>query len=593
METIVGIDLGTTNSEIAVIRDGKPYVIPDEDGDPILPSVVGLDSDGKLLVGKNARNQWVLAPERTIRSIKRKMGKEETVKLGDKNYSPQEISAIILRTLKQRAEKTLGHEVKKAVITVPAFFNDTQRQATREAGELAGLEVLRIINEPTAASLTYNPHPENMERLLVYDLGGGTFDVSVVQVEGGVFEVLASHGDTQLGGDDFDQLLLDYLCDGFQKEHGIDLRANLGTKARVLRAAEDAKKQLSYESVVKVQEEFIAEKNGVPVHLNVEMPRARFESLIDGLLQKTLTCLDQSLNDAKINANQINKVLLVGGATRTPAIHELLAKRLGQPVHTEIEPDLCVAMGASVQGGLISGMDVGPVLVDITPHTLGIATLGPVRGAIEPYRFSGIIHRNTALPASRTESYYTVHDGQEIVQVSVYQGEDEDVRHNHFAGEFSVEGLADVPSGNELLVRLDLDLNGILKVTATERITGLAKNITIENAAERFKLRVRADAVQRVEQLFAEQFKDSAQPASVGAGLTGIAAANLTPDVVTKCEGLLAKAEKTLTKTGADDTKDVHRLTSELRLAMQTGDANKVNKIFVELEDLLFYLEDR
>src|SRR6516165_5542871 len=257
-ETIIGIDLGTTNSEVAVIRDGRPEVLPGEDGDPILPSVVGLDPQGHLLVGKAARNQYVLAPERTIRSIKRKMGQESTVMLGDQKYTPQEISAIILRTLKRRAEAALGHTVSKAVITVPAFFNDNQRQATREAGELAGLEVVRIINEPTAAVLTYDPHPTEMERLLVYDLGGGTFDISVAQIENGVVEIQASHGDTQLGGDDFDQLLFEHICDAFQKEHGVDLRASLGAKARVLRAAEEAKKRLSAEAVTTIEEEFIA-----------------------------------------------------------------------------------------------------------------------------------------------------------------------------------------------------------------------------------------------------------------------------------------------------------------------------------------------
>src|SRR6516162_2323007 len=272
-ETIIGIDLGTTNSEVAVIRDGRPVVLPGEDGDPILPSVVGLDPQGNLLVGKAARNQYVLAPERTVRSIKRKMGQETTVTLGDQKYTPQEISAIILRTLKRRAEAALGHPVQKAVITVPAFFNDVQRQATREAGELAGLEVVRIINEPTAAVLTYDPHPTELERLLVYDLGGGTFDVSVAQVENGVVEIMASHGDTQLGGDDFDQLLMNHICDWFKKKHAVDLRDAPTSRARVLRAAEEAKKQLSFDAVTTVEEEFIALKDGKSLNLVMEIAR--------------------------------------------------------------------------------------------------------------------------------------------------------------------------------------------------------------------------------------------------------------------------------------------------------------------------------
>ena len=381
METIIGIDLGTTNSEVAVVRDGLPVVLTDEDGDPILPSVVGLDPQGRLLVGKPARNQAALAPERTVRSIKRKMGQEVTVSLGgDQAYSPQEISAIILRTLKERAERAIGHEVKKAVITVPAFFSEGQREATRAAGEMAGLEVVRIINEPTAAVLTYDPHPPDRERLLVYDLGGGTFDVSIASVEAGVIEILASQGDTQLGGDDFDQVLLDYVCDRFKGRHGVDLRADPVAKSRTLRAVEDAKKTLSNEAIASIREEFIAEAKGIPLHLSMEIDRLDYEKLIEPLLARTLECVDRSLTDAQLQAHEVDKVVLVGGATRTPLVHRLLRERLGRPVHAEIEPDLAVALGAAVQGALIAGMDVGPVLVDITPHTLGIEALGEING---------------------------------------------------------------------------------------------------------------------------------------------------------------------------------------------------------------------
>src|SRR5262245_23202539 len=286
-DVIVGIDLGTTNSEIAVIRDGQPHVIA-EDGDPILPSFVGLSEDGRLLVGKAAKNQWVVAPERTVKSIKRMMGQDVKVKLGDQEYRPQEISAMILRRLRDRAGQKLGTTVKKAVITVPAYFNDAQRQATREAGELAGLEVVRILNEPTAASLTYDPSQQELRRMLVYDLGGGTFDVSIVQAQEGVVEVLSSHGDTQLGGDDFDDRLLNLLCDRFQQEHGIDLRASLVSRARVLRAAEEAKKHLSYHPYARVQEEFIAEKDGLALHLDVEVSREEYEELIRPLVMRTM-----------------------------------------------------------------------------------------------------------------------------------------------------------------------------------------------------------------------------------------------------------------------------------------------------------------
>ena len=501
MEPIIGIDLGTTNSEVAIIRDGQPVVL-EEDGDPILPSVVGLDTEGRLLVGKPARNQYALAPERTIRSIKRKMGQETTIALGDQKYSPQEISAIILRTLKNRAEKTLGYPVSRAVITVPAFFNDGQRQATRQAGELAGLDVVRIINEPTAAVLTYDPHPRDRERLLVYDLGGGTFDVSVAQVEQGVVEILSSHGDTQLGGDDFDQLLLDHVCDAFSKKHAIDLRQSAHARSRLLHAVEEAKKRLSFEAVASIEEEFIASKDNMPLHLSMEIVRAEYEELIHPLLIKTLGCLDEALTDAKLQATEIDKVVLVGGATRTPLIHQLLEERLGRPVHSEIEPDLAVAMGAAVQGGLIDGVDVGPILVDITPHTLGIKAIGDLHGFISSHHFSPIIPRNTPLPASRTEIYMTACDSQKMAAIRVYQGENEDIRFNTLVGDFLVEGLAGVPAGNQILVRLDLDLSGILNVTATERATGLVKRVTIDNATERFRTRERSDAIDRLQATF-------------------------------------------------------------------------------------------
>src|SRR4051794_840752 len=374
MEIIVGIDLGTTNSEVALVRDGQPHVFA-EDGDPIVPSFVGLAEDGRLLVGRAARNQWALAPERTVKSIKRLMGEDTKVRLGNQEFRPQEISAMILRALRDRASAALGVPVKKAVITVPAYFKDNQRQATHEAGELAGLEVVRILNEPTAASLTYDPGQRELRRMLVYDLGGGTFDVSIVQAQEGVVEVLSSHGDTQLGGDDFDDLLLKFVCDRFESEHGVDLRANLVSKSRVLKAAEAAKRHLSFHPFARMEEEFITEKDGQPLHLNMEVSREEYEGLIRPLLDRTMDCLQRALDDANLIASAIDKVVLVGGSTRTPLIGELLEERLGQPPHQEVNPDLCVAMGAAIQGGIIAGADVGAVLVDITPHTLGIKCL--------------------------------------------------------------------------------------------------------------------------------------------------------------------------------------------------------------------------
>src|SRR5918912_801654 len=427
-DPILGIDLGTTNSEVALVRDGQPHVFA-EDGDPVLPSFVGFSEDGRLLVGKAAKNQWVLAPERTVKSVKRKMGQDVKVRLGDQEYRPQEISAMILRSLRARAARQLGTPVNRAVITVPAYFNDAQRQATREAGELAGLEVVRILNEPTAASLTYDPGQRELRRMLVYDLGGGTFDCSVVQAQEGVVEVLASHGDTQLGGDDFDDLLLKHVCDRFQQEHGIDLREQLVAKARVLRA----------------------------------------------------------VDDAGLTGSVIDKVVLVGGSTRTPLVTQLLEERLGQPAHQEVNPDLCVAMEAAIQAAIIQGADVGAVLVDITPHSLGIRCLDEFHGFDFPYRFAPILHRNTPLPASRSEVFNTVYDRQSEVEIDVYQGENEDVRHNHRVGRFLVQGLAPVPAGNQIVVELDLNLDGILKVSARERATGLQKQVSIENALAHYE----------------------------------------------------------------------------------------------------------
>ena len=594
MDVIIGIDLGTTNSEVSVIQAGRPVVL-EEEGDPILPSVVGLDSDGRLLVGKAARNQYALAPERTVRSIKRKMGQETAVSLGDQSFTPQEISAMILRTLKQRAEKALGQPVSKAVITVPAFFTEGQREATREAGELAGLDVVRIINEPTAAVLTYDSNPPEMERLLVYDLGGGTFDVSIAQVEQGVVEILSSHGDTQLGGDDFDARLLDYVCDRFQAEHGIDLRESLAARSRLLAAVEAVKKRLSTEPVTALTEEFIAEDQGVPLHLQMEIERHEYEALIEPLVAKTLKCLDQALTDAKLQARDIRKVLLVGGSTRTPLVHAMLTARLGRPVHAEIEPDLAVAMGAAVQAGLIAGIDVGPVLVDITPHTLGIEALGDRDGLMSTHCFSPIIERNTPLPATRTEMYSTVSDGQRVAQICVFQGEDDDTRFNTPVGDFSIEGLADVPAPNRILVRLDLDLNGILRVTATESATGLAKQVVIDNMMERFRRRERVDALERLEAMFGADSEAAAETERLeeSGEAEEEAMEPALKDMVSSAQTMIDKATQAEASAHPEDAAELKALVAELETAISRRSAEDVGRIAAEVEDLLFYLEER
>ncbi len=592
MDIILGIDLGTTNSVVSIIRDGKVEVLA-EDGQKILPSVVGLGPSGELLVGFPAQNQWTLAPDRTVRSIKRKMGSGETVRLGEPTYTPQEISAIILRTLKERAARQIGQEIRKAVITVPAFFNEQQREATREAGELAGLDVVRIINEPTAASLTYNPNPDKLERLLVYDLGGGTFDVSIVEIEQGVVEVLSSHGDTHLGGDDFDQLLMDHVCDRFQEEHGVDLRTTLTTKSRVLKAVEEAKRQLSFDAFTSIELEFVAEKAGVPLHLNREISRLDYEPLIEPLLNKTLVCVDEALSDAKLTARQIDRVVLVGGASRTPLVHQLLQEQLGQPIHAEVDPDLCVSMGAAIQGGLIAGLDVGPVLVDITPHTLGVQCLGDLHGYRSEYCFAPIIERNTALPASRSEVFYTAHDGQDAARIDVFQGEDRDVRHNEPVGGFLLEGLADAKEGNEILVRFDLDLDGILTVKATEKLTGLEKGLTIESAMSRFRSEHQEAAKTRLDAAFAgtaapaaERLPTSTRPRKEEALSPELASA------VGRANELLSKAERLLADANEQDAGEMRALMDRLRHAIRTRALGEMEDAGSDLDELVFYMQD-
>ena len=601
-EPILGIDLGTTNSEVAIIRDGKPHVF-EEDGDPILPSFVALSEDGKLLVGKAARNQWIVAPERTVKSIKRKMGQDVKVKIGDHEYRPQEISAMILRTLKDRACAQLGVEVKKAVITVPAYFNDDQRSATREAGELAGLEVVRILNEPTAASLTYDPKNTELHRILVYDLGGGTFDVSIVQAQEGVIEVLSSHGDTQLGGDDFDELLFKHVVLKFQTQHAIDLATNVVSRARVLRAVEDAKKQLSFHAFVKLEEEFIAEKDGQALHLQLEITREEYEELIRPLLQRTMDSVQRALEDAKLAPAALDKIVLVGGSTRTPLVSQLLEQRLGQPAHQEVNPDLCVAMGASIQAALIAGEDVGAVLVDITPHSLGIRCLDYQHGIDFPFRFAPIIRRNTALPASRSEMFSTVHDSQREVEVEIYQGENDDVRLNHRIGNFRVTGLADVPAGNQFVVLCDLNLDGMLKVTAKEKATGLSKQVTIENALSRFEGGEITEARERLDRLWEH---------SAPAGPEGLDEEDTEEDLeesfgempelvpgpregqreTVQARALLEKAERMLEKAAPEDRVELERMLNAIRHAITDRKWDEVAKASNELSDILFYLED-
>src|SRR3954453_3357620 len=449
IDEIVGIDLGTTNSEIALYREGRPEVLGDEQDRLILPSVVGLSEGGDLLVGAAARNQFLLYPERTIRSIKRRMGSDAQVRLGERDYTPQEISAIILTRLKEIAERRLGRPVRKAVITVPAYFSDAQRQATREAGEIAGLEVARIINEPTAAALVYEAAQHQGKRILVYDLGGGTFDVSVVRIQEGVVEVISGHGNNHLGGDDFDAKLVGHVLDHLRIKQGVDLSGDLRAMARITRAAEDAKKRLSVEPFCPIEEEYLTEVDGKPVNLSLEIDRHVYEELISPYVEETLDAVHVALKGADLTVSQVDEILLVGGATRTPLIQRRLEETFGMTPRGEVDPDLCVALGAAIQGAAIAGEEVSAVLVDATPYSFGISALGELDGDLYPYRFVPIIAKNTPIPVRRSEVFYTVVENQTEVEINVFQGENPDARENIQIGEFRVVGLSRGAPGNE------------------------------------------------------------------------------------------------------------------------------------------------
>jgi len=500
-DLIVGIDLGTTNSEVATFVDGHVQVLGPEMNN-MLPSVVGLSPSGELLVGEPARNQLVLYPERTVRSIKRKMGSNETVMLGDRQFTPPEISALILRKLAAWACHSAQQPAHKAVITVPAYFSDAQRQATREAAALANLEAIRILNEPTAASLAYGEGTRHTA--MVYDLGGGTFDVSIVALEGDITEVLASHGNNQLGGDDFNDLLAEHLLAAFQSKHGIDLRqGHPVARARLWWAAEEAKKRLSFEPEVAIREDALVSEKGKPLHLELEVTREQYEAMIRPLLEKTLESVSKALADSRKSPGDMDAILLVGGSTRTPLVSRLLHERTGLVPREEIHPDLCVALGAGVLASRLAGHEVERVLVDVSPYSFGISYLGERGGVPYPYCYKPIIRRNSSLPLTRTERFYTSAAYQETVEICVYEGEDEDALKNILVGDFKVKELKPVRDASEVLCRMSVDLDGILHVTAIEKCTGKSKHITIARALEAKSEADIAEACKRLEALWA------------------------------------------------------------------------------------------
>lgn len=471
MSKVVGIDLGTTNSLVAILENGIPRIL-ERNGERLIPSVVGLSDDGEIIVGQAALNQYILAPERTIRSIKRKMGSTEKVQLGDKAYLPEEISAFILTYLKKMAEELLGESVEEAVITVPAYFNDLQRQATKRAGELAGLKVLRIINEPTAAALAYGIDRQEDQYLLVYDLGGGTFDVSVIEQQGEILEVRASNGNVNLGGDDFDEKLLEHLLLHLGNDHRYDFKADRKAMARLSRAAERAKVALSNAPYAQATEEFLARYDGNIAHLNLEVNRDEFEDLIADQLDSTCDLIDKALTDAELKAEQLKRVLLVGGSSRIPLVRELLEEHLGLEPSMEVNPDEAVALGAAVQAGIIKGDPIAAMLIDVAPHSLGIEVAELFMTNMVPGRFAPLIHRNTTIPTTKSERFFTITPTQDTVEVKVFQGEKMICAENTSLGSFQ---FTDIPPSEdperprEIIVQFSYNLDGILEVSAFDR----------------------------------------------------------------------------------------------------------------------------
>ena len=472
MSKIIGIDLGTTNSCVAVMEGGEPTVIANAEGARTTPSVVAFTKAGERLVGQVAKRQAVTNPDRTVISIKREMGTNYKVNIDDKSYTPPEISAMVLAKLKQDAESYLGESVSQAVITVPAYFSDAQRQATKDAGKIAGLEVLRIINEPTAAAFAYGMDKENDQKVLVYDLGGGTFDVSILDIGDGVFEVLATNGDTRLGGDDFDEKIIEYLVSEFKKENGIDLSTDKMAMQRLKEASEKAKIELSGVTTSNINLPFITADASGPKHLDITLSRAKFNELTASLVERTITPTKKALSDAGLTTNDIDKVLMVGGSSRIPAVNEAVSKLIGKEPHKGINPDECVALGAAIQAGVLGGDVKDIVLLDVTPLSLGIETMGGI--------CTKLIERNTTIPTKKSQIFSTAADGQTSVDIHVLQGEREMARDNKTLGNFMLSGIAPAPRGvPQIEVTFDIDANGIVNVSAKDLGTGQEQKITI------------------------------------------------------------------------------------------------------------------
>ena len=572
MSKIIGIDLGTTNSCVAVLEGGEPVVIANAEGNRTTPSVVAFSKTGERMVGQVAKRQAVTNAERTVSSIKRHMGEDYHVNLNGKNYTPQEISAMILQKLKADAESYLGQPVTEAVITVPAYFSDAQRQATKDAGKIAGLDVKRIINEPTAAALAYGVDKEDDQKIMVYDLGGGTFDVSIIEMGDGVTEVLATNGDTHLGGDDFDQRIIDWMADAFQTENGIDLRKDKMAAQRLKEAAEKAKIELSSAMSSQINLPFITADATGPKHLDMTLTRAKFNELTADLVDRTMTPVRKALQDAGLRASDLKKVLMVGGSTRIPAVYDAVKKELNCEPFKGINPDECVAVGAAIQGGVLQGDVKGLLLLDVTPLSLGIETLGGV--------CTKIIDRNTTIPTHKSQVFSTAADNQPSVEVNVLQGEREFARDNKSLGVFHLDGIAPAPRGvPQIEVTFDIDANGIVNVSAKDLGTGTEQHITITSSSNMSKEDIEK-AVKDAEQYAAEDAKIKEKV-----------------EVRNQADQMVYQSEKTLGEVGdkipADEKAKVQSGIDKLKEVLKGDDTDAIKSATEELTQMFYQMSEK
>lgn len=563
MGKVIGIDLGTTNSCVAVLEGGEPVVIANAEGNRTTPSVVGFAKNGERLVGETAKRQAITNPERTISSIKRHMGTDYTVEIDGKKYTPQDISAMILSKLRADAESYLGEKVTEAVITVPAYFTDSQKQATKDAGKIAGLDVKRIINEPTAASLAYGlDKDEAQHKILVYDLGGGTFDVSILELGDGVFEVLATNGDNKLGGDDFDEALLNFMADSFAKENGVDLRNDKMALQRLKEAAEKAKKELSSAQTTNVNLPFITVNENGPLHMNMDITRAKFEQLTEGLVNRTIGPMNKAMADAGVSNSDISKVILVGGSTRIPAVQEAVKKVTGKEPFKGINPDECVAIGAAIQAGVLTGEVNDVLLLDVTPLSLSIETLGGVA--------TKLIERNTTIPTKKSQIFSTAADNQTAVDIHVMQGEREMAADNTTLGRFQLTGIPPAPRGvPQIEVTFDIDANGIVNVSAKDMGTGKEQSITITSSTKLSEDEINAK-VKEAEQ-YAEQDKKRKEEIEIR---------NRAETLVYETEKNVKELENSLSE---EEKNDINAAKDELSKALE---ANNIEDIKAKTEKL-------